>query len=373
MAEAHRAWTAEAALAERWAAGVERALRLEDGRALRVVFPGVPGGGAGPDFSGAILDAGGDYLRGAVELHLRASGWAAHGHDRDPAYAGVVLHVVGENDSSQAVTHHLGGRAIPILVLRPRARGAFPPPFTPPCAIKSAAGMDPGPVLERMGLRRLRMKAARIAPFVAAEGRAQALYTLLLETLAGPANRSAFGTLARDLPLAPLLERVAEGSRTTPDRVFALGAELKGAAATLALKRAGLRPAAAPGKRIEAAARLVNRLWPEGGEPLALAGSAADLVRLLAVPGVGRATAIELAVNAVLPIMLATGEDERAASLFRGLASPGTYGKLRSLEGWLGTRPFASAAMLQGGLLLHGDYCTRGLCGRCPLSSGDAV
>jgi hypothetical protein len=79
--------------------------------------------------------------------------------------------------------------------------------------------------------------------------------------------------------------------------------------------------------------------------------------------------AIELAVNAVLPLLYASGEEERAGALFHGLASPGTYGKLRSLERWLGEKPFISAAGLQGGLLLHSDYCTRGHCGRCPLSS----
>ena len=40
----------EAALAARWAAGERRPLRLEDGRALRVIFPGVPGGGASLEF-----------------------------------------------------------------------------------------------------------------------------------------------------------------------------------------------------------------------------------------------------------------------------------------------------------------------------------
>lgn len=373
MTETAAAWPAEAALAARWAAGLGRALRLEDGRALRVIFPGVPAGGSGPDFGGAILDAGGDYLRGDVEVHLRASGWFAHGHDTDPAYARVVLHVAGVNDAGQAVTHHAGARAIPILVLRPQARGAFPPPFTPPCTIEAAHGTGPGPALERMGLRRLRLKANRVAPFLAAEGPAQVLYTLLLETLAGAANRAAFASLARDLPLAALLERVLPVRRTTADRVLALSAELKGAAATLTLKRAGLRPAAAPGRRIESAARLVHRLWPETAAVPALPARSGDLVRLLAVEGVGRGMAVELAVNAVLPVLVLTGEEAAAGAFLQALPSPGTYGKLRSLEGWLGGKPFVSAATLQGGLLLHADYCTRGFCGRCPLSSGPRV
>jgi hypothetical protein len=93
-------------------------------------------------------------------------------------------------------------------------------------------------------------------------------------------------------------------------------------------------------------------------------------VRSLRVPGIGRETAVELAVNAVLPVALASGEwgEDRAIAALRSLRSPGTYGKLRRLEGWLAA-PFDSAAALQGGLLLHADYCTKGMCGRCPLST----
>ena len=95
--------------------------------------------------------------------------------------------------------------------------------------------------------------------------------------------------------------------------------------------------------------------------------------RSLQVPGVGRALALECLVNAVLPVALASGSWPEAGceALLVRLASPGTYGRLRRLESWLATgesRPFTSAARLQGGLLLHADYCSRGMCGRCPVS-----
>ncbi|MCC7364328.1 MAG: DUF2851 family protein [Dehalococcoidia bacterium] len=361
----------EAALAARWGSGLAGALRLEDGRTLRVIFPGVPGGASGPDFRDAILDAGGDVLRGHVELHLRASGWRAHGHAGDPAYAGVVLHVVAENDTGALSTLHASGRAIPVLVLREPGAHAFPPPFTPPCALAAARGQDPAPALHRLGERRLRSKAARVAPLVAASGPGQAVYTLALETLAGSANRAAFASLARSLPLAALLERAAG---TSAPRPLAITAELKGAAARLSLRRAGLRPMAQPARRLEAAGTLVAALWPGviAGFPPALIPAA--LLPALRQPGIGRAAAIELAVNAVLPVALASGawSEEDIAAAFAALPGPGTYGKLRRLEGWLGAgaapKPFATARALQGGLLLHADYCTRGRCGQCPLS-----
>lgn len=361
----------ESALAARWAAGVPGPLRLEDGRPLRVIFPGTPAGGSGPDFTGAILDAGGDLLRGDVEVHLRASGWRHHGHAGDRSYAGIVLHVVAVNDDPNAFTFHRSGRLIPILVLEPSPEPAFPPPFTPPCAITTARGVDPSETLERMGLRRLRIKASRAGAAAATHGPGQALYTLLLETLGGSANREPFAALARRLPLAVLLE---SASLPGVSRSLALSAAPKGAAAPLALRRAGLRPMASPSRRLESAAALVARWWPEGALPEWPATLAPGLTwKAASAPGIGRSTAIEVAVNAILPVALASGAfgEAEAEAAWRALPSPGTYGRLARLQSWLGGEdapPFTTASRLQGGLLLHSDYCTRGACGRCPLS-----
>jgi hypothetical protein len=137
-----------------------------------------------------------------------------------------------------------------------------------------------------------------------------------------------------------------------------------------------MRPAAHPHRRLETAAALVAHLWPGSNPPGWPPGLCAEphLVRQLRTSGIGRALAIELAVNAVLPIALASGEwpEEDCEATLAALPSPGTYGSLKRLERWLGSngiKPFSSAATLQAGLLLHREYCTRGMCGRCPLSS----
>lgn len=363
----------EAALSARWAAGLAGPLPLEDGRTARVVFPGIPAGAGGPDFREAILDLEGDLVRGDVEVHLRARGWRQHGHAADPAYASVVLHVVGENDDGHAFTFHRSGRLIPVLVIPPEQAIAFPPPFTPPCAVAAARGQSADAVLVRLGLRRLRAKAARAGRMVAAQGVGQALYALLLETLGGSANREAFAELARRLPLAVLLESRAPGGVA---RAFAVTAALKGAAGPAGMRRTGARPLASPERRLESAGVLVARWWREGaapGWPDCLTGE--DAWKAAAAPGIGRGMAIELAANAILPVGLASGafSETDAERQWLALPSPGTYGQLKQLEGWLGTggvRPFAGAARLQGGLLLQREYCSRGECGRCPLSAG---
>src|SRR2546426_204120 len=70
-------------------------LRLLDGRRLRVLHPGFWNHEPGPDFRGAVLQFDSGPPRSAdVEVDLHSSGWHAHGHDRNPAFHQVALHVV---------------------------------------------------------------------------------------------------------------------------------------------------------------------------------------------------------------------------------------------------------------------------------------
>jgi Protein of unknown function (DUF2851) len=87
-------------------------LRTLDGRPMRVLHPGFWNHEAGPDFRGAVIQFGGEAPRtGDVEIDLAVGGWRGHGHADNPAYAGVILHVVWE-----AAPRKL---APPVLALRP--------------------------------------------------------------------------------------------------------------------------------------------------------------------------------------------------------------------------------------------------------------
>lgn len=360
----------EAALAERWFAGLRAPSRVEDGRRLRIRFPGVPAPGYGPDARDAVIELDGAELCGDVELHLRASGWRAHGHHNDPAYARVVLHVVEENDGASLVTPHEDGRAIPLAVA-PAPSTSPLPGFSPPCAAM-AARSSPVPALERLGLERLRMKASRAANWAAARGPAPVLYALALETLAGRRNRESFAEVTRRLPLPALLEAAPPGGGE--ERAEAFAKALREAVRDLPLARHGGRPAAAPERRLQAFGGLAARLWsgPRPDWPEALTGPA-SIPRALRAPGIGAGAALELAVNAVLPVALGAGLwlEHAALDRFRALPAPAPYGQLRSLAGWLAAAegaPLARAAALQGALRLHARHCSRGGCGSCPLS-----
>jgi hypothetical protein len=68
-----------------------------------VLHPGFWNHQAGPDFRGAILQFGQDEpCSGDIEIDLVPRNWQAHRHDVNPAFSGVILHVVWEADSKPA-------------------------------------------------------------------------------------------------------------------------------------------------------------------------------------------------------------------------------------------------------------------------------
>jgi hypothetical protein len=70
-----------------------------DGRPVQILHPGFWNREPGPDFRGAVLRINGDVLSKAdVEIDLHSSGWKAHGHDINPAFTNVALHVVWEGE-----------------------------------------------------------------------------------------------------------------------------------------------------------------------------------------------------------------------------------------------------------------------------------
>jgi uncharacterized protein DUF2851 len=89
-------------------------LRTLDGKTVRVLHPGFKNHEAGPDFRGAMIQIDGAApTAGDVEVDLQANGWRAHGHDVNPAFKKVVLHVIWEGERPVA-------DGLPVLVLRGR-------------------------------------------------------------------------------------------------------------------------------------------------------------------------------------------------------------------------------------------------------------
>jgi len=249
-------------------------LRTTDGRALRVVYRGVWTHADGPDFTGALLDIGGQLVSGDVEIHRHASDWLVHGHHLDPSYDRVALHVVLEDDLTEPVRRRTGALVptlrLPAFLPGPLASFSAMPGLRPLGAIgfdycapqvAAAAPQRLIRVWETAGDARLREKVARIAGQLALEPPAQVLYGLLLDALGYSRNRQAMRAIAERLPLIHL-EGWLDG--ISPD-------ERWHRAAGLLLGIAGLLPLAPADEKLASLspreARSIEQAWSRHGGP----------------------------------------------------------------------------------------------------------
>jgi hypothetical protein len=83
-----------------WKYGLYYADNLKDneGNIITVIHPGDYNHDSGPDFFNARIRIGETEWAGNIEIHIKASHFEAHGHNRDHAYNNVILHIVAESD-----------------------------------------------------------------------------------------------------------------------------------------------------------------------------------------------------------------------------------------------------------------------------------
>ncbi len=310
-------------------------LVTEDGRRLTVVYPGRPNSRAGPDFMDAVIqDASGRRIAGDVELHVDAPDWYGHRHHLDPAYNGVVLHVVLRSRGSTASRQQSGTEA-PVAALpggRPDAVAAAP---SPALDLPGPRGLED--LLDRAGADRFIARSDGFRAELASDTADQVLYRALMEALGYASNRKPFRRLASLVPISALsaLKREPPRTRELCARAMLLSAsgmlpragdeterrELRRLARLLPSGRAmsssqwrtfRVRPANHPLRRIEGAALLFAR-FAESGPASALerlmdAGGGRLLTERLTVPSlIGRGRASDMVVNVVLPFMHAYG------------------------------------------------------------------
>ncbi|HYT60993.1 MAG TPA: DUF2851 family protein [Haliangiales bacterium] len=211
-------------------------LKTFDGQTVRILHPGFWNHEAGPDFRGAVLRFPGEPPRtGDVEIDLHPAGWRGHGHDRNPAYRNVVLHVVWHADSPAACS-------LPTLALKSRLDSPLselrlwlteesdaPGLLAGKCSapLRSLPADILRQVLHQAALIRLRRKASEFAARARQVGWEQSLWEGLFAALGYKHNLWPMRRVAELLPL--LLARDLKKRSAT----FALQARLLGVSGLL--------------------------------------------------------------------------------------------------------------------------------------------
>lgn len=201
----------------------QHGLRTTDGRPVEVLKPGRIQGNSGPDLDGAQVRIDGQLWAGTVEVHLRSRAWNAHGHQYDPAYENVVLHVVHSHDGE---VRTLRGNTLPTVELRHRISTdsialhleLMRSQSSVPCAklLHKADPLRSSAWLERVLIERLERKTADVEALYSQLGKdpAATLYHMLARAFGLKVNAAPFGMLAHALPLKVLLKYRDDALRT---------------------------------------------------------------------------------------------------------------------------------------------------------------
>lgn len=185
-------------------------LRTVDGRRVAVVNPGLLNTDAGPDFFNATVEIDGQTWVGNVEIHVKASDWYRHGHDRDKTYDTVILHVVDRDD---AAVRRSDGQVVAQMRMpcSPNLNADFhslvdkaADELTCAAALKTLPSVYVTDWMTSLALERIEEKADRI-------GR-------LLESTAGNWEEACYVTIARSLGYGINGDPFERLARSTPTR-----------------------------------------------------------------------------------------------------------------------------------------------------------
>ena len=297
-------------------------LITEAGGELQILSPGELNTDAGPDFRNARIRLNNILLEGPVELHIKASDWDRHGHDGDPNYRGVILHVVWEND---------GGPAdLPVLVLQHRVSklllGQYEKWMKSQLFVPCAAQLPQVGTAawtrwkEDLLLQRLYRRTGIIRDWLDTNHQhwEETTWWLMARSLGLPVNGAAFEAIAQSIPLR-LMARyrwepatlktllLGQAGLLEPSleyRFLQTKHHLKPISTPILFLR--MRPAHAPARRLVQLAQLFST-----GESwfakVRDASSPKELVTALQADGLGTDMKRGVLINAFVPILFAYG------------------------------------------------------------------
>ncbi|MCX7016252.1 MAG: DUF2851 family protein [Candidatus Sumerlaeota bacterium] len=199
-------------------------LKTASGKPLQILDPGRWNEGPGPDFLAAEISLDGRAVKGDVEVHVEASDWRRHGHERDFAYNTVALHVCLWNDDGRADDELHNGQRIERFEMGAHLfpdldaiRQTLSPEDYP---YDSQAGLgrchdyfvaeDESLVrrfLRAGGRERMEGKTRRLADQLVGENFGQLLYQALMTAMGFKGNKALFFLLSKRAPAEELLDQ----------------------------------------------------------------------------------------------------------------------------------------------------------------------
>ncbi len=202
-----------------WFAGAfGAAFESVDGQKIAITDFGTWNSGPGPDFTGCAMTVNGQPMRGDIELDTDARDWEHHAHGANADYDGVSLHLVLRAPTQRFFTRTSQHREVPQVLLTPQMLASDAKPQRGLAAARLGRCATPlremelsrvQSIIESAAQFRLEIKSQRIHRLVAAQGREQAIFQALAQTLGYRNNQQPFTILSQRMPLKKLIKQDA--------------------------------------------------------------------------------------------------------------------------------------------------------------------
>jgi len=192
-----------------WKYGLYDHNRLFDGdqNKIVVIHPGEYNRDAGPDFFNARISIGNTLWAGNIEIHTKSSHFDNHGHQNDPAFNNVILHVVAKND--KRVFNSRGEELLTVeLSYDPALYSKYESLVSNPCIIacqdeiKSIESILIHQWLNSLVIERLRDKSEQIMRIYDETGHdwEETFYRILTRYFGFRVNTEPFEMMAKNIP-----------------------------------------------------------------------------------------------------------------------------------------------------------------------------
>lgn len=375
-------------------------MRTTTGQRLEILDPGWLNTASGPDFFNSKLFIDSEQWAGNVEIHVKASDWLRHGHQNDPAYNNVILHVVSSEDTRICRSN---GKPIPQVEFKPRKsltelssrikgwKGGGLLCSEEVCEIPQIYLTD---MLDSLAYERLYSKSERFEGYLEKNGNdyEAALYVAIARALGFGINSDPLERVALSVPLSVF--------RKHSDNLLTLEAILLGQAglirndenalqqeydfmkvkfslsplSDIIWKHSGTRPVNFPERRLRLLARILFGGFNKMGA-LTNAQSIAEIAEIL-IPdnsGLSQQSVNSLIINAVIPALFTYGNHHRDNAVTERVIDflhqmPAEKNRICELFGSAGIKA-CSAYHSQALLQLRSAFCTQRKCLYCRIGN----